>query len=146
MTIEDGNISSMLILICFPFLWGLVSWILSIAGGWAALSQQYEINDFHPKNAWQNWKSISTQRVVLFPVNYGNCVKMSVDDEALYLSVFMIFRIGHPTLKLPYNEMEAETKKILFWNVTKIRMMKAPKIQLTLQKKDVKYLLEKIEG
>ena len=140
------EMAPILLIICFPVLWIFVSWLLSHMGGWATLSRHYSANEDVPKNMWKNWKSISIQRIVLIPANYSNIVKMVADDDALYLSVFVLFRIGHSTLKLPYNEMTAETKTVLFWTTTKIKMKKAQNVQLTFQEKDVKFIIEKIDA
>jgi hypothetical protein len=36
-----------------------------------------------------------------FYVHFGNCLTTGADQSGLYLTVFPIFRIGHPPLLIP---------------------------------------------
>jgi hypothetical protein len=49
-----------------------------------------------------------------FRTNYSSVIRISATDDALYLSVVLLFRIGHPPLCIPLNEVTIrETKSLL---------------------------------
>jgi len=37
--------------------------------------------------------------------HYGGVVRVTAASDALYLSVVFLFRIGHPPLRIPWNEI-----------------------------------------
>lgn len=41
-----------------------------------------------------------------FRGHYGGVIRMTAADDALYLSVLFLFRIGHPPLRLPWSEIK----------------------------------------
>ena len=132
-----------ILVIGFPVLWCSMCWLLSALGGWLSLKEHYESFQGPPPDAkWLHWKSMAARRVKFFPVSYGNVLKIAYDRDALYLSVWRLFRIGHPILKLPYNEIEVETKRTLFGKVLNICMLKNPRVQLTLYGNDKDRLID----
>jgi len=65
-----------------------------------------------------------------FRVNYGNVIRLTATEDALYISILFFFRIGHPPLRIPWTEIKmAETKFLwrryvflMLGNEEKIRM------------------------
>ena len=55
----------------------------------------------------------------LFPVNYGNCLFVTVGHLGLALSVLFMFRILHPPLLIPWSAIEA-VRPEKFWFMTRI--------------------------
>ena len=118
------------VLVFFPFLWCAIGFILSIVGGWSSLASHYGLSKSEREIPWVGWKSISVGRAYFFSANYGGVVKMAFQKDALYLSTFILFRLGHETLKLPYNEMKMETKKLLFSETLIVKMTKERNVRL----------------
>jgi hypothetical protein len=95
--------------IFFLFMWIFVSFTLSLLGGWRRLAAEYSTKEKFKGTKW----GFQTIKVGL--VNYGNCVSIGANTENLRLSVFPIFRIGHPPLNIPLNELRGtEFKGFLF--------------------------------
>jgi hypothetical protein len=47
--------------------------------------------------------------------NYGNCVRVGVNQSGLHLSVGFLFRIGHPPLFIPWSDISMKEKRGLFF-------------------------------
>lgn len=141
----NSSIFPAIILIAFPILWCFMSLLLSIAGGWLPLTKQYSAMNSSPNTPWKKWRSMNVSRIAIFPVNYSRIVRMAFDDDAVYLSTFVLFRIGHAALKLPYDEMEFKVKKHFFTEVLTVKMHRQQRVKLVLFGRDKDSLLEKLQ-
>ena len=47
--------------------------------------------------------------------NYGNCLILAVNSDGIYLSVFFLFRIGHPPLFIPWPDVSMRERRFLFF-------------------------------
>ena len=45
---------------------------------------------------------------------YGGLVLLTAADDALYVSIMILFRIGHPPLHIPWDEIEFGRTKFFF--------------------------------
>jgi hypothetical protein len=57
-----------------------------------------------------------------FWTDYSSVIQMTAADDALYLSVLFLFRIGHPPLRIPWKEIK----------IGRTRFMWRPYVVLTL--------------
>jgi hypothetical protein len=99
----------------FIALWLGVSTLLSLVGGWFALSQHYRAaQDIQGQKFRMTSGSVGWSGFI--PVGYGNCLIATVGDSGLRLGVFFLFRLFHPTLFIPWSAMESvEQKRWLFY-------------------------------
>ena len=87
----------------FVIIWVSVCKIISAVGGWNVLSRDYRANSaFDGKKMWL--KSAGMRRCM----NYNNCLTVGANKYGLFLSVFPIFRIGHPPLFFPWTDISTE--------------------------------------
>ena len=98
----------------FIGMWLLITGLLAHLGGWASLASSFraerdiEGERYRFKSGALGWK--------FFPVNYGNCLFVTVNPEGLRLSIFFMFRFLSPPLFIPWSKMESvEQKKIFFF-------------------------------
>lgn len=72
--------------------------------------------------------SLSIQRGALpLPVSYNNCVVAEIAPAGLHLRVWMIFRLRHPPLLIPWSEIEGmEPGKALFGSTMTIHLRGVP--------------------
>ena len=49
-----------------------------------------------------------------FKVSYGNVIRMTAAEDALYISVLFLFRIGHPPLCIPWNKIKIARTRFLW--------------------------------
>jgi hypothetical protein len=88
-------------LVFFVALWTFVCFIIGLASGWRLLSKRFSC----PKGSFhgETW-SFRRARMRFF-ANYGNCLNFGADQSGLYMSIFPIFRVGHPPLLIPWSEI-----------------------------------------
>ncbi|MGI9627569.1 MAG: hypothetical protein ACR2QM_12085 [Longimicrobiales bacterium] len=84
----------------FITIWIAVSLILSFVGGWRALAREYRAPHPVPDGAW-------VERRVLFSgsARYKNVLRLRANDAGIFISVAPMFRIGHPPLFLPWEDL-----------------------------------------
>ena len=86
-----------------------VFFVVSQLGGWALMSKRFRAEGEFAGESW-NWQSAQLRGWC----NYNNCLTVGADQESLYLSVVLPFRLFHPALLIPWREIEVETGKVLF--------------------------------
>jgi len=88
-------------------------YIISHAGGWAALSKRFPATE-KPAGKTYYCRSGSVGQA-----GYGACLNLHVVKTGLYMSVAFPFRFAHPPLFIPWEEFHSTSRKwLLFWPVT----------------------------
>jgi len=115
----------------FIILWMGVCKLISATGGWRILARDYRANSlFDGQKLWL--KSATLRRWT----NYSNCVNMGANKYGLYLSVLLLFRIGHPPLFIPWTDISTEAvSRRLLLDVVKFSFAKQPEVPMILSKK-----------
>lgn len=88
----------------FITIWVAVSLILSFVGGWRALSREYRAPHTVPERGWVERRALFSGRA-----RYKNILRLTASDTGIYLSVAFPFRIGHPPLFFPWEDLFAMT-------------------------------------
>ena len=101
----------------FPVLflgaWALVSLFISSLSGWWILARRFA-------TVLQASGEIKTAGPFFYVIylrlwtHYSSVVRITSANDALYLSVLLLFRIGHPPLRIPWNEIRFSRTKY-FW-------------------------------
>ena len=113
-------------IVCVVGFWCLVVAMISVIGGWHSLGKTYRAVETIFRIAGGNegrrfrWASLS-MGPRYFPTNYGNCVQVAVDDQGIGLKVWLIFRILHPPLMIPWSAIKhCDLDKLFFfyWRAT----------------------------
>jgi hypothetical protein len=97
----------------FVALWCSICFVISLMSGWFALSRRFRKQSEpcgETKTAGPFFYSIYTR----FWGHYSGIIRLTAATEALYLSVLFLFRIGHPPLQIPWNEIMFRKTKY-FW-------------------------------
>ena len=115
----------------FIIIWVGVCQLISIVGGWKILSRDYRANSaFDGKKMWL--KSVGLRRWT----NYNNCITVGANKYGLFLSVFPIFRVGHPPLFFPWTDISAEAgSRRFFGDFVKLKFTKQPDVPVIMTKK-----------
>jgi hypothetical protein len=118
-------------LLFFIIIWVGVCKVISAVGGWKILSQDYRANSaFDGQKMWL--KSVGMRRWT----NYNNCITVGVNKYGLYLSVFPIFRVGHPPLFFPWTDISTEAgSRRLFGDFVKFKFTRQPNVPVIFSKK-----------
>jgi hypothetical protein len=100
----------------------VLGWIGSAAlashlTGWAALARDYRLTGEFPAQRW-SFQSAAMR----WYGHYGSCLTAGADTAGLYISVFALFRIAHPSLFVPWSEISATRTKILWSDMVELRL------------------------
>ena len=106
----------------FALMWIGIGTLLSVSSGWFSLSEQFRAEQMPTMGERFNFVSGSMgQR--LFPVSYGGCLFVAVNEEGFGLSIFFPFRIFSPPMFIPWYEVESvESKRFMFFNYAVVRL------------------------
>ncbi len=83
----------------FAGLWFGVSWLIA-QFGWRALARSYRTT----KEAPSEMHNFCTGSINWF-ANYRVALRVGLTQDGVYLSVWPVFRIGHPPLLIPYRDI-----------------------------------------
>ena len=86
----------------FITIWVAVSLILSFVGGWRSLAREYRAPHTVPDSGWIERRALLSGRA-----RYKNALRLRADDAGIYLSVAFPFRVGHPPLFFPWEDLFA---------------------------------------
>jgi hypothetical protein len=101
----------------FVLFWCAIIFSISAVSGWMVLARR-----FRPTSTFTgpNWSFQSAR--MRWTSRYGSCLTVGADPTGLQLSVFFLFRAGHPPLFVPWSEISVARRwKFLF--VTQVKLM-----------------------
>jgi hypothetical protein len=105
----------------FVGMWVGICVLLGLFGGWASLANQFRAGE--PVQGERFRLASGSSGVRFFPVGYGNCLFVTLNETGFGLSILFLFRIFHPPLFIPWREVEsAERRRFLFRRYTVIRI------------------------
>jgi hypothetical protein len=113
---------SILVPIAFPCFWVLVIGILARAG-WTKFARRFASDRPVPDRAQRFlWTSLTVGRN-LGSANYGNCINVWIDDQAVYLRPSLLFRPFHPLLRLNWRDVASvEERRVFLFNRIQLQM------------------------
>lgn len=120
----------LMFLILFPLffvaIWSGVVLLLSWIGGWRALAGSYRATQpftgeqFRMKVGWMRG------------ARYRGVLSLGADSTGLFLSIFPLFRMGHPALFIPWSEISFSKDRYGFFEGVRLRFSKAPSVSLLI--------------
>jgi hypothetical protein len=54
--------------------------------------------------------------------HYRNCLVIGASPTGLYLAVFLPFRLAHPPLFIPWNEVTLSRGRVFFMNMVRFQL------------------------
>jgi hypothetical protein len=114
--VESHNLPLLALLplpVYFAAIWCLSSYAVSWFSGWHALISSFRATS-------EPYGDVLTAGPFFYTVyfrwwcHYGSAIRMTAADDALYLSVIFLIRIGHPTLRIPWDEIKFSRDSWLF--------------------------------
>lgn len=119
-------------LLAFAVLWVLMSYVLAMIGGWARLAEDYRANSAFEGQRWR-FQSASMR----LGTGYSNVLTVGAGPEGMSLEVFLLFRIGHPPLLIPWSDIVKRGEPSWFKGQVLV-FAKAPEIKVRFSKGLVK--------
>jgi hypothetical protein len=84
---------------------GLISFLIGRLSGWHMLSKRFRA-EAEPYGEIRSAGPFFYYVQMRYRVNYGSLIRIIAANDALYLSALFPFRIGHPPLCIPWNEIQ----------------------------------------
>lgn len=98
----------------FFAMWLGVTGLLAQVSGWASLSSQFRATGSIEGKRFRFSSGSMGRR--FFPVNYGNCLFITVGPQGLHLSILFLFRFLSPPLFIPWTSIgHVEKRHFLFF-------------------------------
>ncbi len=113
--------------IYFIALWCLVGWIMGNLSGWAKLATHFRATAPFGGTCW-HFQSASMR----WNTRFGNCLTVGVAPNGLYLSVVPIFRLGHPPLHIPWEQITVSERGFLFWRRVRLGLGRESNIPFSI--------------
>jgi len=96
--------------VLFVAQWPISSFIMSYVSGWHKLTMRFSAQS-EPYGDTRTAGPFPYTVYTRFWTHYSCIIRMTAAEDALYLSVLMILRIGHPPLRIPWNEIQFSRTK-----------------------------------
>jgi hypothetical protein len=109
----------------FAALWLGISLFISWIGGWQKLARRYSTSEkitgvrFWMRSAGMRWGA-----------SYRGCLNLGAAPQGLYLSVFPLFRAGHPPLLIPWSDISITRVKWIFLDSARLEFREVPDVPL----------------
>src|ERR1035438_3512759 len=82
-----------------------VSFLSSVLSGWHTLSKRFRAES-EPYGVTKSAGPFPYTVYTRYWSHYSFIIRMTAAEDALYLSVLLILRIGHPPLRIPWNKIQ----------------------------------------
>jgi len=107
-------------ILLFPLVWVFTVWLITLLG-WSRLARRYALRgSFHG-----HVRSFQSGIIGGFS-RYNGVLVIGWGEQGLFLHVFFLFRINHPPLLIPWDEIQ-EAISDTYWFTKRLRLrMRAP--------------------
>ena len=120
----------------FVTLWCVVCFTLSRISGWALLANRFRADSRRPERTWA-WQSARMR----WGCNYNRCLNFGADPSGLYLSIMFLFRIGLPSLLIPWPEITVwKRRSFLFFRFVELRLGREEQVPLLIRERLAEFL------
>ena len=109
--------------------WCLVMKILSLMSGWDRLCKQFAFSGIFEGDV----KRFQSMRIRW--VRWNNALDLGVNSMGVFIAPFILLRIFHPPIVIPWSEFKVEETKSFGASVFKLHLRSYPDISLVVAKK-----------
>ena len=120
--------------IFFLTLWCGISFIISIAGGWFTLSSRFK-REQEPYGEVRNAGPFFYTVLMRLRIRYANVLRFTAAEDALYVSINFLFRIGHPPLRIPWEEIKMRRTKFLWLRFVQLTLGSTEQIPMRISER-----------
>ncbi|HUN89774.1 MAG TPA: hypothetical protein VMU28_13330 [Terriglobales bacterium] len=117
------------IFLAFFGTWFFVMFFISRVGGWSRLAESYRTEQPFLGNLIRFQAAQLRNRT-----NYNGCMNFGGDPAGLYMVPMVPFRMFHPPLLIPWEEITTRPVKLWrFWNFIELRFQRSPEIPVKIK-------------
>lgn len=119
-------------LVVFPFffvgIWLFSTYWVAVTSGWRLLAKRFRMQGDY---SGQKWKMQSARMRWL--TGYNGCLTIAADNAGLFIVPFVLFRVWHPALFIPWTEITARGKTVFFlFNMIELRLGRSEEIPFVI--------------
>lgn len=112
----------------FLLFWCVVNFLIAALTGWSTLARRFRMQSPFTSPTWR-FQSARMR----WSTHYGSCLTVGADPTGLMLSVFFLFRVGHPPLFVPWSEISVvERSKSWLGRQVKLQLGREEQIPLLI--------------
>jgi hypothetical protein len=109
-------------------IWLLGSFVVSYIGGWFSLARKFRSRAPFTGSKWGGESGMMRGFG-----HYRNCLVIGASPTGLYLAVFFLFRVAHPPLLIPWNEVTLSRGRKFFMNMVRFQLGRENPIPLSIR-------------
>jgi hypothetical protein len=99
----------------FIALWCVICYLISFLTGWFPLARRFKTQT-EPYGEIRSAGPFFYTIYMRFWSHYSSVIRLTAASDALYASVLFPFRIGHPPLRIPWDEVKFGMTRRFFFN------------------------------
>jgi hypothetical protein len=122
------------ILTCSVGIWIGVNLLRGYIGGWMRLARTYRASSQKKVVTGISRRRFFQTAYMRWLMVYGDCMMFRADNRGLRISVLPVFRIGHPSLLIPWDEITVVNLKGLFKPIVELRFQAEPSVPLRMSR------------
>ncbi|HEU5350230.1 MAG TPA: hypothetical protein VFU55_01430 [Terracidiphilus sp.] len=115
----------------FVAVWVLALTFSSVLSGWFTLANHFRSN-LDPSGETRTASPFFSTVYFRYWTHYSGVVRLITAADGLYLSVFFLFRPGHPRLRIPWNEIRFSQTRRFFMNYAVLTLGNEEQIPLRI--------------
>ena len=133
--------------IFFGALWCFVSIVISLFSGWYELSGRFK-KESDPYGETHRAGPLFYTVYTRLWTRYSSVIRITSAEDALYLSVLFLFRVGHPPLRIPWTEIKLSRTKHFWRRYVVLTLGEKEKIPMRISERMARKLgiLDRIPG
>jgi hypothetical protein len=120
--------------IYFIAFWCAINFVISFLGGWFTLSLRFRRLS-EPYGDTRSAGPLFYSVRMRFTMRYSSVVRLETDREALYLSVIFPFRVGHPPLRIPWEEIQTGKSSLLWYRFVVLTLGNEERIPMRISER-----------
>jgi hypothetical protein len=127
----DNFLATLIIVIIFIAFWCAIGYLVGFLTGWLALARRF-IKQSEPYGEIRSAGPFFYTVYMRFWGHYSSVIRLTAASDALYASVLFLFRIGHPPLRIPWDEIRFGRTKFFFRTNIVLTLGNAEKIPMRI--------------
>jgi hypothetical protein len=127
----DNFLATLIIVIIFIAFWCAIGYLVSFLTGWLALARRFK-KQSEPYGEIRSAGPFFYTVYMRFWGHYSSVIRLTAASDALYASVLFLFRIGHPPLRIPWDEIRFGRTKFFFRTNIVLTLGNAEKIPMRI--------------
>ena len=115
-------------------MWCSVCFLISLFSGWFTLSGRFK-KQSEPYGETRSAGPFFYTVYMRYWGHYSSIIRMTSAEDALYLSILFLFRIGHPPLCIPWKEIQMRRTKFLWFRFVILTLGEQERIPMRISER-----------